>query len=113
MRMEWLITFFIASIYELLALNTRFNIFGCRYSYTIKPQFLKLPLIIPFGWATAKVFTNGFLGFMLFDLLLDPMAIRLGWWKWEEKGLWFGVPLTNYIGWAIVWFSVEGVKWLV
>lgn len=114
----FLVTVIVSAIYELLALNTRFNIFGSRYKYNLKlplfrKSFLGLPLIIPLGWAAFFVAIPSLWGIILFDLLLDPMAIQLKWWKWKRKGLWFGVPLTNYLGWTIVWLTVEGVKWLL
>ena len=113
-----LITILVSSFYELLALNTRFNIFGSRYKYNLKlPLFRKsllgLPLIIPLGWATFRLAIPSLPGFILLDLLIDPMAIQLKWWRWKRKGLWFGVPLTNYVGWSIVWLTVEGIKWLL
>lgn len=114
----WLITFAVSSAYELLALNTPFNIFGCRYQYDynrflFKKSFLKVPLMIPFFWATTRLFIPSYLGFIWIDLIVDPAAIQLKWWKWQRKGLWFGVPLTNYIGWSIIWLTVEGIKYAI
>lgn len=38
---------------------------------------------------------------LLFDLNFDVLATRFNWWVWHERfsGLWFGVPLINYIAW--------------
>lgn len=36
-----------------------------------------------------------------FDWLMDPLAVRLGWWVWDQPGEFFGVPLDNFIGWMI------------
>lgn len=113
----FIITFFISSFFEILALNTRVNIFGCRYKYLKQPLFkyriFNLPIIIPFFWAVAKVVFPSFWQFIILDLFFDPAAIRAKFWEFKRNGLWFGVPLTNYIGWAIVWLTVEGVLWLV
>lgn len=111
----FIITFIVSAIYELLALNTPFNIFGSKYNYNLKQPFFKysflgFPLIMPFLWATCKTVIPQYLGFIWFDLMLDPLAQKLGWWKWKRKGLWFGVPLTNYFGWTIVWLTVEVIK---
>lgn len=37
-----------------------------------------------------------------FDLVLDPVAFARGFWTWEGEGLYFGVPLTNFIAWFIL-----------
>ncbi len=35
------------------------------------------------------------------DLVLDPGAVRLGFWGYANGGLYYGVPATNYLGWLI------------
>ena len=35
----------------------------------------------------------------LVDGVLDPGAAALGFWVWPEGGTYYGVPLTNYLGW--------------
>lgn len=35
------------------------------------------------------------------DLLLDPVAVTLGLWYWFKPGLYYGVPLINYVGWIL------------
>ncbi len=42
------------------------------------------------------------------DLLLDPVAVSTGLWRWTHPSIYvFGVPLTNLIGWPlIVYFFV-------
>lgn len=48
--------------------------------------------------------------FMLIDVVIDPVALRGDRWflgkiyNYPEPGLYFGVPLTNFLGWAIVGF---------
>ncbi len=39
---------------------------------------------------------------VLLDMALDPVMVEGGVWLWEAGGEWFGVPLTNYLGWFIV-----------
>ena len=36
-----------------------------------------------------------------FDLVLDPGAAALEYWVWENPGLYYGIPLTNYLGWVL------------
>lgn len=33
------------------------------------------------------------------DLVLDPVAVKLGFWRYSNPGLYFEVPLSNYLGW--------------
>ena len=48
--------------------------------------------------------------FMLIDVVIDPVALRGDRWflgkiyNYPEPGLYFGVPLTNFLGWAVVGF---------
>lgn len=39
--------------------------------------------------------------FVVFDLVIDPGAVALGLWAWSSPGAYFGVPLSNYLGWAV------------
>ncbi len=41
---------------------------------------------------------------VVFDLVLDPGAVRLGFWKYADDGLFYGVPLLNFGGWVISGF---------
>ena len=40
------------------------------------------------------------------DLSIDPIMVELGLWRWVEGGPWYGVPLTNFVGWYVVGLSV-------
>ncbi len=42
------------------------------------------------------------IGIVSFDLVIDPGAAHLGLWYWVEKGPWFGIPISNFIGWFIM-----------
>ncbi|MDQ3913182.1 MAG: carotenoid biosynthesis protein [Actinomycetota bacterium] len=35
----------------------------------------------------------------LIDGVLDPGAASLGFWVWPQGGAYYGVPVTNYLGW--------------
>jgi len=35
------------------------------------------------------------------DVVLDPGAVALGFWLYEGGGAFYGVPLSNYAGWAL------------
>ena len=40
----------------------------------------------------------------LFDVVLDPGAVYLGFWKYPEGGWFYGVPWSNFAGWLLSGF---------
>jgi isopentenyl-diphosphate delta-isomerase type 1 len=36
-----------------------------------------------------------------FDVVLDPGAVMLGFWRYEGGGWFYGVPLSNFAGWLV------------
>lgn len=36
------------------------------------------------------------------DLAMEPVAARAGLWRWTPPGAWLGVPLGNFVGWAVI-----------
>lgn len=36
------------------------------------------------------------------DLTMEPVAVRAGLWRWTPPGAWLGVPLGNFVGWAVI-----------
>lgn len=72
------------------------------------------------AWASTRagrarvVFVSGVL-MMLLDVVIDPLAVRGGRWflghifYYPDGGLYFGVPLSNFLGWLTVgWLTVGG-----
>ncbi|MGM7702539.1 carotenoid biosynthesis protein [Pseudalkalibacillus sp. Hm43] len=39
---------------------------------------------------------------VLFDLVLDPVAYARGFWIWESKSAYFGIPVENFISWFLI-----------
>lgn len=35
------------------------------------------------------------------DLVLDPAAVAIGFWSFDAGGAYYGVPVTNYLGWLL------------
>ncbi|MFA7170481.1 MAG: carotenoid biosynthesis protein [Candidatus Paceibacterota bacterium] len=102
------------------------NIHMSQGIYVYNPVFIlqifDIPLAIGAGWAiiyylaqgTAKRFNlswwqSPFLMMLIalsYDLAMDAIAIRLGFWSWKIPldQEWFGVPYDNFFGWlAVVW----------
>lgn len=38
---------------------------------------------------------------VLFDLVLDPGAVLIGFWRYESGGWFYGVPFSNFVGWLV------------
>jgi uncharacterized membrane protein len=36
------------------------------------------------------------------DLVMEPVAVRSGLWRWTPPGPWLGVPMGNFVGWAVI-----------
>ena len=106
---------------ELTGSTTGFP-FG-RYHYTdvLQPQIAGVPLLIPLAWmmmlppawAVARIVVGksqsrfafvmlSALAFTAWDLFLDPQMVRWEFWVWETEGIYFGIPLVNYLGWVLV-----------
>ncbi|MGB3632901.1 MAG: carotenoid biosynthesis protein [Rubrobacteraceae bacterium] len=45
----------------------------------------------------------------LMDGVLDPGAAALGFWVWLDGGLYYGVPLGNYLGWLFSGVLAAGI----
>ncbi len=41
---------------------------------------------------------------VVFDLVLDPGAVQLGFWRYQDGGDFYGVPLSNFLGWLFSGF---------
>ena len=35
------------------------------------------------------------------DLVLDPAAVAIGFWSFDGGGVFYGVPVSNYLGWVL------------
>jgi len=38
---------------------------------------------------------------VVFDLVLDPGAVSVGMWGYTTPGVYYGVPFSNFVGWAV------------
>ncbi|MFA9426245.1 bisanhydrobacterioruberin hydratase [Natronorubrum sp. A-ect3] len=55
-------------------------------------EWSKNPLIRVFSAIVAVV---------AIDLVLDPAAVAIGFWEFIPAGVYYGVPVSNYVGWVI------------
>jgi putative membrane protein len=73
----------------------------CMYTF-LQKMISKLPADAnrsPNRLRFISVIVDGATLALLFDILLEPVAIKLGLWKWAEDGT---VPFFNYLCWFII-----------
>ncbi len=63
-------------------------------------------------WYSKKVLFVSAILFVLQDVLIDPVSLRGSKWflgqiyYYPEKGVYFGVPLSNFLGWFLVGLAI-------
>ena len=40
------------------------------------------------------------------DLFLDPQMVGEGYWAWARRGLYRGIPMTNFLGWFLAGLGI-------
>lgn len=70
--------------------------------------FAWTPLVLAAYAVAARMFSNAAvrvvamsLVLVLFDVVLDPGAVHLGFWKYAAGGGFYGVPISNFLGWLV------------
>jgi putative membrane protein len=103
---------------EALSITTGFPYGFFTYGDKMGWQLAELvPWTVPFAWIPLVVgaFTVASLVakkawlrtclavliLLIADLLLDPVAVKLGFWQYATPGSYFGVPLSNFAGWVL------------
>lgn len=73
--------------------------------------FAWTPLILGAYSVAANLFENVWLRVIattliitLFDIVLDPGAVLLGFWQYDGGGWFYGVPMSNFAGWLVSGF---------
>lgn len=41
---------------------------------------------------------------LLIDMVIDPASVANGFWAWEKPGIYYGVPIVNFLGWILTGF---------
>ena len=127
-RALWLLAsaFVISLTFESVGVLTGL-IYG-PYHYTDRLGYLFLglvPLIIPVAWfmmmypafviadwivpvkANARSFWVAAIGAIVmtaWDVVMDPVMVKVGHWVWDVSGPYFGIPLQNFSGWWLTTF---------
>lgn len=103
---------------EIVGLLTGFPYGHFTYSSNVGVLLFEfIPISLPFAWAPLMIgavalsykhksnvllFLLSTVAFLLaIDVILDPGAVYLGFWSYGNGGVWYNVPISNYIGWVI------------
>jgi putative membrane protein len=124
--------FFTSFIIEWIGIRTGFPFGHYKYPKTLQIQLLNIPVFMSFAWvqilissmAIARLLMikiikkNRFIKpwiifsfltallMVLFDVVMEPAAVRLKYWIWENDH----IPLQNYAAWFVIGFlfSISG-----
>lgn len=111
------VTFFITFILEVIGVQTGLIFGAYTYGNVLGVSLFNTPLIIGFNWVVVilgcvslvqlfikiPIITAMIAGVfaVMFDVILEPAAIKLGYWSWANVD----VPLQNYIAWLVIAFA--------
>lgn len=111
-----LIVYTVTFSLEVIGIRTGIIFGSYTYGNALGLKLLGVPLIIGFNWVVVilgaitlsqQINQNIFLRALmtgtlavLFDIVLEPVAIKLDYWNWDS-GL---IPLMNYYSWFIISF---------
>jgi uncharacterized membrane protein len=120
----------VSNFFENLSIATGFPFGHYHYSGFAGPMLFSVPLLIGpaylgmgyLSWTLARLLlgrTRGALAgasviavpimasflMVAWDLTFDPVASTInGFWIWEQGGSYFGVPVSNFLGWFLTVF---------
>ena len=130
------IAFTIGMATEIIGVNTGLLFGNYQYGQVLGPKLYGVPLLIGFNWfnivfcsgslltqcidilrrkwnvnITARTFTiavvlGGAAIATGFDIILEPVAVKLNFWSWENGH----IPLFNYICWFMISAILLGLK---
>jgi putative membrane protein len=117
----WLFTY----LAEVAGVNTG-RVFGAyQYGDALKLQVLEVPLIIPFNWVMLVLGMTSIMrslripswmvpllaatGLVIFDFVMEPVAIALDYWTWQDSD----IPAQNYLAWFLIAFLVSAAAWML
>ncbi len=115
---------------EVIGVHTGLPFGSYTYTEVLQPQIAGVPVQVPAAWLmmlpaawavggslinrrgeaskprswldkAAFAATSG-LAFSAWDLFLDPQMVAWQLWHWETPGVYFGIPLINFLGWTVI-----------
>gem|GEM_PF-45647 len=120
---------------EFLGISTGFPFGNYHYTALLQPQIASVPILILFAWlmmlfpswAIADSILTSYLNrsstyyrfvfsifsgmiFTAWDLYLDPQMVARNLWVWDQQGTYFGIPLSNFLGW---WLTASLLAFII
>jgi uncharacterized membrane protein len=107
----------VAFAVEVIGVRTGVPFGSYAYGGGLGPTLARVPLVVPLAWAMfaypalvvgrllGHAWLAGAWGLASWDLFLDPQMVHAGHWHFAGGG----VPLTNYLGWALVSLVLMGL----
>jgi uncharacterized membrane protein len=129
------IIFVVSNFFENLSVFTGFPFGNYHYTTGLGLELLSVPILVSLSylgfsyvsWVLASELVGDFFGktgrlrvlfvplvaaFMMgsWDVCFEPtLSTVRGWWVWEQGGGYFGVPLSNFLGWILTAFVFFGL----
>jgi putative membrane protein len=118
----------VSNVFENVSILTGFPFGHYHYSDNLGPKLFLVPMLIGLAylgmgyvsWSVARLILDGvrpaadrivalpvFASFVMvsWDLTFDPAASTIGRsWIWHDGGAYFGVPVSNFLGWYLTIF---------
>ncbi|WP_420452531.1 carotenoid biosynthesis protein [Ilumatobacter sp.] len=110
----------VTGVVERFGTATGFPFGRYDYSAALRPQLAHVPVIVPLAWfamgvpsreaahaalgessSTAGRVALGAAAMTAWDLFLDPQMVAEGYWSWQRRGRYRGIPVSNYLGWFL------------
>ncbi len=101
---------------------------GYAYTGQLRPHIGGVPVIVPLAWFAMAVpareaahaaladhstpmcrIIGGAAALTAWDLFLDPQMVGEGYWGWQRRGRYRGIPASNFVGWFLTALGVMAV----
>ncbi len=123
--LSFIITFMIGYGVEVAGVYSGVLFGNYQYGSALGLKLLKVPLLIGVNWFLVAISTRGIseklisnpyiqivsssLLMVLLDILIEPVAIQLDFWSWENNT----IPLQNYIMWFITALVIQYILYKI
>ncbi len=111
---------------EVLGESTGFPFGTYSYGSALGPALFDVPIALVSAWIVVTVFAAnvliwanvakgwwpivGPITMVVIDFLLEPVATGpMDAWSWQSIGVYYGVPISNFIGWFVVSLPIFAV----
>jgi uncharacterized membrane protein len=112
-------------VVERVGTNTGLPFGQYGYTQALRPQIAQVPVIVPLAWfgmglpsreaahaalgqhsTPVRRIALGSAAMTAWDLFLDPQMVGEGYWAWLKRGVYRGIPLSNFAGWFVTGLGI-------